>query len=104
MHAPRPIRFLALAAATAALLSACGGGGDDDAAESPAVADTVATQTGAQLSTAQTSIGEVLVDPSGLTLYAFTDDVDSVSTCFDQCETAWPVVDGSLSAPAALGL
>jgi predicted lipoprotein with Yx(FWY)xxD motif len=104
MHAPRPIRILALAAATAALLSACGGGDGGNAVESPAAADTVAAQTGAQISTAETSIGAVLVDPSGLTLYVFTDDVDSVSTCFDQCETAWPVVDGSLTASAALGL
>ena len=103
MHAPRPIRFLALAAAAAALLSACGGGDGGNAVESPAAGDTLPAQSGAQISSAETSLGEVLVDPSGLTLYAFTDDVDSVSTCFDQCATAWPAVDGTLAASPALG-
>jgi predicted lipoprotein with Yx(FWY)xxD motif len=81
----------------AALLAACGGG--DEASTS---AQERAAPEGAQIATAQTSLGEVLVDPSGRTLYAFTDDVDGVSTCYDTCATAWPPVDGTLAVAAGL--
>ncbi|MGS0684269.1 SCO0930 family lipoprotein [Nakamurella sp. GG22] len=38
------------------------------------------------------SLGQVLVGANGHTLYAFTKDVDGVSTCFDACAAAWPAV------------
>jgi len=38
------------------------------------------------------SFGQVLVGANGNTLYAFTKDVDGVSTCFDACAAAWPAV------------
>ncbi len=37
-------------------------------------------------------LGAVLVGANGNTLYAFTKDVDGVSTCFEACATAWPPV------------
>lgn len=42
------------------------------------------------VATAETSLGEVLVDGEGMTLYLFTDDTDGTSTCYDQCEANWP--------------
>ncbi|MET0866007.1 MAG: hypothetical protein ABWZ98_16875 [Nakamurella sp.] len=38
------------------------------------------------------TLGQVLVGANGNTLYAFTKDVDGVSTCFDACAAAWPAV------------
>ena len=38
------------------------------------------------------TFGTVLVGANGNTLYAFTKDVDGVSTCFDACAAAWPAV------------
>jgi predicted lipoprotein with Yx(FWY)xxD motif len=38
------------------------------------------------------TLGQVLVGANGHTLYAFTKDVDGVSTCFDACAAAWPAV------------
>lgn len=38
------------------------------------------------------TFGQVLVGANGNTLYAFTKDVDGVSTCFDACAAAWPAV------------
>ncbi len=35
-------------------------------------------------------VGNVLVGPSGMTLYMFTNDTDGSSVCYDQCATNWP--------------
>lgn len=40
--------------------------------------------------TSSGDLGDVLVDPSGMTLYMYTKDDPSVSNCYDQCATAWP--------------
>lgn len=66
-----------------------GGGGADTVTESTAPA-------AAGVQVASTSIGEVLVDSDGLTLYMFEPDQQDTSTCYDQCAQAWPplTVDG----------
>ena len=50
------------------------------------------------------AVGQVLVGANGQTLYAFTKDVDGVSTCFDACAAAWPAVTvtGTPTAPAGV--
>jgi len=35
-------------------------------------------------------LGDILVDPRGMTLYLYTKDEPSVSNCYDQCAAAWP--------------
>ena len=99
-----------LAAITAAvlLLSACSDDGGDDTA-SPADGGTTpteeptATETddgaagAATLEVAESDLGEILVDADGLTAYVFfSDEQGGESTCYDDCEAAWPpiVVDG----------
>ena len=54
----------------------------------PAKAAEVAPAAVAQAGT----LGQVMVGANGNTLYAFTKDVDGVSTCFDACAAAWPAV------------
>ncbi len=39
---------------------------------------------------ASTSLGDVLVDGDGMTLYMFDSDSGGTSTCYDDCATAWP--------------
>jgi predicted lipoprotein with Yx(FWY)xxD motif len=39
---------------------------------------------------ATTSLGDILVDASGFTLYGFTPDSGGVSTCYDDCAANWP--------------
>jgi predicted lipoprotein with Yx(FWY)xxD motif len=40
---------------------------------------------------AETSLGTILVDGAGKTLYVFTPDTaGGISTCYDDCATAWP--------------
>jgi predicted lipoprotein with Yx(FWY)xxD motif len=50
----------------------------------------------ALVTTAETSLGDALVDDGGLTLYGFTNDDGGTPTCNDACADAWPpvVVDG----------
>jgi predicted lipoprotein with Yx(FWY)xxD motif len=54
------------------------------------------------VATASTSLGTVLVDGKGMTLYMFDPDNKAASTCYGDCAVAWPplVVDGAPSAGA----
>lgn len=46
--------------------------------------------------TGKTSMGEVLTDAKGMTLYVFDKDSEGVSACYDKCAENWP----PLIAPA----
>lgn len=39
----------------------------------------------------ETSLGKILTDGKGMSLYFFTPDIDGVSTCTGGCLSAWPV-------------
>lgn len=56
--------------------------------------------TAARVQVASTELGDVLVDGDGMTLYAFTPDSETKSTCTGSCATTWPpaTTDGSPSA------
>jgi predicted lipoprotein with Yx(FWY)xxD motif len=49
---------------------------------------------------ASTSLGDVLVDADGMTLYMYDPDQQGPSTCYDACATAWPplLTEGDLGA------
>jgi predicted lipoprotein with Yx(FWY)xxD motif len=76
-------------AAAAATTAAPGGlydysyGGDAERTEPAATS-------GVALATAESSLGAMLVDAGGLTLYAFTEDTAGEPTCLDACADAWP--------------
>lgn len=85
-----------LFAVLALVLAACGGGDDpgaEDSTTTTAAATTTATPS-AGVSLAETSLGEVLVGPEGMTLYGFTVDDPGVSNCYDACAEAWPALLG----------
>ena len=49
-----------------------------------------ARATGPVVSTATTSLGRILVDPRGRTLYLFEKDKSGTSACTGQCASFWP--------------
>ncbi|MEX2425055.1 MAG: hypothetical protein WD990_13860 [Acidimicrobiia bacterium] len=86
------------------LVAACGGG-DDGAAEDATTTttpDTTTTEPAAAVGLADTSLGEVLVGPEGMTLYGFTVDDPGVSNCYDDCVQVWPPLDSD--TPVGSGL
>jgi len=48
----------------------------------------------------ETSLGNILVDARGLTLYLFTSDKDASSTCYEGCVEYWPPLE-TLGKPVA---
>ena len=70
----RLLVVLALAAALAALV----------------VATQAAAAGGVQVKLGKTSLGSVLVDAKGRTLYLFTADKNGKSACYGQCAKFWP--------------
>ena len=50
------------------------------------------------VSTAETSLGTVLVNEEGRTLYIFGVDQDGVRACYNDCEANWPVVPAGAGA------
>lgn len=100
MLGTRTARLATVASATAAaalLAAACssssssgtpaGGGAPSSAQNSPA-----AHLSASHLKTRSTSIGTVLVDKSGRTVYELVGDSPSKSTCTGGCLTIWPAV------------
>ncbi len=92
------------------LLAACGGGAASPSAAPVTAAPATAApataapaETGTAVALGDTSLGKVLVDAKGMTLYVFTPDNASDSTCYDDCVKKWPVLAGS-SATAGDGL
>ncbi|WP_353650022.1 hypothetical protein ABLG96_03430 [Nakamurella sp. A5-74] len=111
---------LGLAAAAALALTGCGA--DTPAASStPAVASTTAagasmtgppassagTATGpVTLKTASLSLGKILVDSAGKTLYVFDKDTanSGSSACVDKCATVWPALVAGTDATTVDGV
>ncbi len=98
---PRPTLAVV---ALLALLAACGPGdqatsdapeavpdpaGDPPPTDDPAPADDPATGE-ATVAVASTSLGDVLVDANGMTLYVFDPDAQGPGTCVDACAASWP--------------
>ena len=64
----------------------------------PAAGATVAVKAGSS------TLGQILVDATGNTLYAFTNDIAAQSTCTGTCADAWPPVIVDPSWTVAPGL
>ena len=89
-----PPRALAGLLCLAMTVSACADGssdpgGEDDTAADPPVTGAEDTADAA-VGTAETELGEVLVDADGMTLYVFDPDEQGSSTCYDDCARDWP--------------
>ncbi len=80
----------ALLLGTLLLVSACGETG------STATTSTSTPSTPTGVTARDTSLGTVLVDPDGMTMYVFTLDTDGESVCYESCAELWPPVPGSV--------
>jgi predicted lipoprotein with Yx(FWY)xxD motif len=91
MHVPGTRRFpLIVALATlGAVLAACGGASAAGNAAAQA-SGAQAKKKSALVKLRKTSLGKVLVDVRGRTLYLYTPDRKNKSTCYGGCATAWP--------------
>ena len=104
----RPLVALAVLAAAAVLAAGCGsdnnsgsgsGGGGIYGGGGPTSTSGGASSV-ATVSATSTSLGMLLVDGSGRTLYLFEKDQPNQSACADACAAAWPV-DQSSGTPRA---
>jgi len=95
----------ALLAGSALALAACGGASSGTAAGSTTGGGGAGTPTsGPGLHVANTSLGKVLVDQHGRTLYLLTADGRNRSTCAADCLQFWPAAapgHSKLSVPVA---
>jgi predicted lipoprotein with Yx(FWY)xxD motif len=91
----------ALLVALALVLAACGGSGDEGSGTAaPAAPATTAAPAadGTTVAVASGTLGDILVDGDGRTLYAFTKDQGGQSACSGQCADNWPALTGTATA------
>jgi len=101
------------------LLAACSGGGATTApitaapataapaseapsSEAPSTDASASAPAASSVSVAlgDTSLGSVLVDAAGKTLYIFEADTGGESVCYDECAAAWPPLLSDGNAPS----
>jgi predicted lipoprotein with Yx(FWY)xxD motif len=83
---PPTLLTVAAAPLIALAVAACGGGGPSASAAPP----TTSTGQPATVGVTSTSLGQILVNSQGRTLYLFQKDAGTTSTCTGACATAWP--------------
>jgi predicted lipoprotein with Yx(FWY)xxD motif len=91
----------ALLAALTVAAAACGGNNDQSSGTAGTAAPTtVAAQEtgGTTVAVASSTLGDILVDGDGRTLYAFTKDKGDQSVCSGGCATSWPALTGTATA------
>jgi predicted lipoprotein with Yx(FWY)xxD motif len=90
------IKVVAVAALFPLVMAACSNGEENgvgtDAQPEESADATVAVE--------DSDLGQIVVDAEGKTLYVFLADEGSDSTCYDDCEAAWPplTVEGDPAA------
>ncbi|MFF2271107.1 hypothetical protein ACFVTX_02475 [Agromyces sp. NPDC058136] len=79
------------------------GGGTSTETEAP---DTGAASSGALLTTADSELGEIVVDGEGMTVYMFDTDTQGgdASSCEGQCAANWPAVTTDSDTPEVEGV
>lgn len=93
----------AVAAVAVVVLAGCGSSNDATGASadsSTSSTATASTPTKATVQVAKTSLGDVLTDDRGMTLYMFMKDSNGKSACNAGCSSLWPplTVDGKPTA------
>lgn len=88
----RSIQLAWTAMSAVAVLGAAACGSDDSGDAGAEAADST------RVEVADTSLGEILVDGEGRTLYLFTEDSPGESVCEGNCLDAWPVFEGEPDA------
>ena len=75
-----------------------------EAAPSAAASAAASASTGATIALKTTSLGTIIVDAQGRTLYKFDNDTAGTSTCYDQCAANWPALVATGTPTAGTGL
>jgi predicted lipoprotein with Yx(FWY)xxD motif len=86
-------------------LSGCAGGtGTTDPYQAPAPEE--GTTASVDLMTADSSLGEIVVDGKGMTVYVFDNDTpgSDSSSCEGDCAAEWPAVSPASDEPAVEGV
>lgn len=115
MNAPRTAGLLVTLSAAGLALVACGPGGSYGSSGSSSTAagsssagssSAAVAATGVALKTASTSLGTVVVDSSGKTVYAFDKDTQNSgkSACNAGCSGLWPAVTTTSATPTGMGV
>jgi predicted lipoprotein with Yx(FWY)xxD motif len=94
---------LAMIAVLALGAAACASSADDEADTGTTAEDSTPTSAGTtsgvlELTVGDSPLGAIVVDGEGRTLYVFTSDTGSESTCYGECETSWPPLVGDVTA------
>ena len=86
------------------LVSACGsdGGSSSSGSTSSGSSSSASPSEAAALNVRSTSIGDVLVDAKGATIYNFANDTGTASTCTGGCAANWPPVPAPDPMPTSL--
>jgi predicted lipoprotein with Yx(FWY)xxD motif len=107
----RPLVALVTLAAVGVLAAGCGGNGSGSGGSSSGgygsggAAPVGSGPSGvATVATASTSLGTILVDGSGRTLYLFAKDQPNQSACAGACAAAWPADQSSGTPKAGSGV
>lgn len=87
-------KLFMLVGATALIagLAGCGSTSGNDKSDKNDKQDTTPAATEVKVEIAQSSLGPILTDQNGRTLYAFTKDKDGTSSCTGQCIATWPAL------------
>jgi predicted lipoprotein with Yx(FWY)xxD motif len=86
------------------LLAACGGGSGSVSAKSSTKPAAQPATAPATVKTASSSLGTILVDANGKTLYAFMPDTATMSACTASCAMLWPPLTVTGTPVAGTGL
>jgi predicted lipoprotein with Yx(FWY)xxD motif len=89
---------------TAAASVAAPSAAASEAAPSAAASAAASASTGATIALKTTSLGMIIVDAQGRTLYKFDNDTAGTSTCYDQCAANWPALVAAGTPTAGPGL
>jgi predicted lipoprotein with Yx(FWY)xxD motif len=94
MTRTKPLSILGLVAVPLVALAVAGcGGSSNSSSNTPAPTIPKAAGGGAAtVGVSNTSLGTVLVNAQGHTIYLFKKDAGTKSTCFGACASAWPPV------------
>jgi predicted lipoprotein with Yx(FWY)xxD motif len=102
---------VAMAAGTGLVVAACGSSGSPGSAAATSAsapastpASTAAAAGAAVLKTEHSSLGAVLADGKGYTVYWFGADHGTTSACTGACAAAWPPVTGTPQAASGVSL
>jgi predicted lipoprotein with Yx(FWY)xxD motif len=94
----------ALVPVAALLMTACGSKSTPSGTGSGGTNSTPVVASGSGIKTVSTSIGTVLTDSKGQTLYTFALDTATKSNCNGSCASFWPPVTGPVSAASGVSL